>query len=109
MEVYRDNCASCHGASLEGEANWRSPDAEGFLRAPPHDATGHTWHHPEELLFRITKLGTARAAGVSDVKSRMPAFETILEDEEIVAALSYIKSTWPDDIRRRHDAMSGVQ
>jgi mono/diheme cytochrome c family protein len=102
--VYGEHCASCHGASLEGEA-----DADGYLRAPPHDASGHTWHHPEELLFRITKLGTARAAGVSDVKTRMPAFESVLEDEEIVAALSYIKSTWPDDIRSRHDAMSAAR
>ena len=23
--VYEANCASCHGANLEGQANWRSP------------------------------------------------------------------------------------
>ena len=24
-QLYAENCASCHGAALEGEANWRTP------------------------------------------------------------------------------------
>lgn len=107
--VYRQHCASCHGAALEGEANWRTPDADGYLPAPPHDRTGHTWHHPEELLFRITRLGTVKAANLPDHKSRMPGFEGVLDDDEIVAVLSFIKSTWPEQIRMRHDAMSRKQ
>jgi hypothetical protein len=27
----------------------------------------------------------------------------MLKDEEIIAALSYIKSTWPNDVRQIHD------
>jgi mono/diheme cytochrome c family protein len=107
--VYREHCASCHGAKLEGEPNWRTPDAEGYLPAPPHDETGHTWHHPDELLFRITRLGTAKAAKLDGYKSRMPGFDGVLDDADIAAALSYIKSTWPEEIRRRHDAMSRGQ
>ena len=107
--IYRQHCAACHGAELQGQADWRTPDAEGYLPAPPHDETGHTWHHPEEQLFRITKLGTAKAAKLKDYKTRMPGFEGVLDDDEIVAALTYIKSTWPEDIRRRHDAMSAAK
>ena len=49
--LYTNNCASCHGAKLEGQPNWRSPNADGVLPAPPHDPTGHTWHHDNGLLF----------------------------------------------------------
>ena len=103
--VYRSNCAECHGQNLEGQPNWRSRDSEGYLPAPPHDASGHTWHHADELLFKITKLGTASIAG-PDYKTRMPAYADVLSDEEIVAVLSYIKSRWPKQIRKRHDRMN---
>ena len=57
--VYAEACASCHGANLEGQPNWRSPGPDGRLPAPPHDETGHTWHNPDRLLLQITALGTA--------------------------------------------------
>lgn len=105
-KVYDAQCASCHGAQLQGQPNWQTRDAQGRLPAPPHDATGHTWHHPDELLFRITKLGVAKAANLQGYDSAMPAYEGKLSDEEIVAALSWIKSQWPAEIRRRHDEMN---
>ncbi|MBL4645745.1 MAG: c-type cytochrome, partial [Rhizobiales bacterium] len=43
--IYAEYCASCHGADLEGQPNWQSPDADGKMPAPPHDQRGHTWHH----------------------------------------------------------------
>ena len=105
-KVYDAQCAACHGAELQGQPNWRYRDATGRLPAPPHDATGHTWHHPDEVLFRITKLGVARAANLKDHVSAMPAYEGVLSDAEIVAVLSYIKSRWPADIRRKHDELN---
>ncbi|MEP4474670.1 MAG: cytochrome c, partial [Lentilitoribacter sp.] len=55
-QIYADNCASCHGVNLEGKTpNWRSLGPDGKLPAPPHDQSGHTWHHTDELLFNITK------------------------------------------------------
>ena len=54
--IYAENCASCHGVVLEGQANWRQRDAEGYLPAPPHDETGHTWHHPDPYLFLMSFL-----------------------------------------------------
>ena len=104
-EVYANNCASCHGTSLEGEADWQGRDEDGRLRAPPHDATGHSWHHDGELLFRLTKFGPAEVIGDPSYVTNMPAYEDILSDAEIIAVLSYIKSTWPPHIRSRHDEM----
>ena len=104
--VYRQHCASCHGRDLQGQPDWQSPDREGYLPAPPHDETGHSWHHPDRLLFDVTKLGVSRAANLKKHKSRMPAFEGILDDDDIIAALSYIKSRLPSDVRRRHDELN---
>ena len=104
--VYEAHCASCHGSRLEGQPRWRERDATGRLPAPPHDASGHTWHHPDDLLFRITKHGVAKASNLKDYDSAMPAFEGVLSDAEIVAVLSWIKAQWPPEIRRRHDALN---
>lgn len=40
--VYDASCASCHGAKLEGQPDWRNRRPDGRLPAPPHDASGHT-------------------------------------------------------------------
>lgn len=105
--VYRQHCASCHGETLGGEANWRVRKANGRLPAPPHDASGHTWHHTDDVLFRLTKYGPAALVG-GTYESDMPAYEGILSDREILAVLAYIKSTWPEHIRARHDAMNAA-
>ncbi len=101
-EVYKKYCAGCHGANLEGQPNWRNRGADGLLPAPPHDDTGHTWHHPDKVLFEITKYGVQRFAG-ADYKSAMPAYENVLTDQEIIGVLSYIKSRWSPQVRKRHD------
>lgn len=95
--IYAQACASCHGASLEGQANWQKRMPNGRLPAPPHDASGHTWHHPDEMLFQITKYGPA--AYGAGYQGDMPAFEQRLTDEEIAASLAFIKSTWSAEIR----------
>jgi mono/diheme cytochrome c family protein len=97
--LYAENCASCHGGNLEGQPDWPSPDVDGVLPAPPHDATGHTWHHDNALLFEYTKLGgkaALAAMGVTDFSSGMPAFEDIISDDEVWNILAYIRSTWSD-------------
>lgn len=107
--IYDANCADCHGAQLEGEPNWRMRGPDGRLPAPPHDASGHTWHHDSNTLFQLTKLGPAALIGDPNYASNMPAYEGVLSDAEIVAVLSYIKSTWPQRIRRQHDEMEKRQ
>lgn len=105
-KVYEQHCAACHGAQLQGQPNWRERDAKGLLPAPPHDASGHTWHHPDEVLFRITKHGVAKAAKIQDYQSAMPAYEGVLSDAEIVAVLSWIKAQWPAEIRRKQEEVN---
>ena len=95
QRLYGENCASCHGADLEGQPDWRSPGPSGRLPAPPHDASGHTWHHADEQLFAITKYGTAAVVG-NGYESDMPGFGDSLADDGIGAVLDYIKSTWPE-------------
>ena len=104
-EIYAAQCAVCHGAELEGEPNWRQRRANGRLPAPPHDETGHTWHHPDAQLFALTRHGVEPFAPPG-YESDMPAYDGILTEDEIIAVLSYIKSTWPDEIRRRHDRIN---
>ena len=59
--LYAENCASCHGAKLEGQPDWRSPGPDGVMPAPPHDRTGHTWHHGDGMLFvRVFEANTDR-------------------------------------------------
>ena len=93
-DLYAENCASCHGADLEGQPDWRRRLENGRMPAPPHDEAGHTWHHADQQLFDITKNGLASV--VPGYESDMPVFEGILSDAEITAILGYIKSTWPE-------------
>jgi len=104
-EIYVQACASCHGAALEGAPDWRMPDADGYLPAPPHDATGHTWHHADAVLFAITKYGSEAVIG-QGYRSRMIGFGDSLSDEEILATLAYIKSTWPPEIIEIHNRIN---
>lgn len=105
-ELYAAFCASCHGADLEGQENWRVPNLDGTLPAPPHDAEGHTWHHTDDLLLDYVKRGGEAVLEDMGVEfaSGMPGFGDVLADEDIGAILAFIKSTWPEDIRRVQDA-----
>lgn len=104
--VYAEHCASCHGVKLEGQPNWRRPGANGRLPAPPHDETGHTWHHADTLLFDLTKYGAAKAAGLENYESDMPTYEDVLTDTEIIAVLSFIKSRWSSELQKQHDSLN---
>lgn len=94
QEIYARSCAACHGANLEGQPDWQRRLENGRMPAPPHDETGHTWHHSDRNLFVLTKEGIG--AVVPGYESDMPAFGEILSDEEIAAVIAYIKSTWPE-------------
>jgi mono/diheme cytochrome c family protein len=96
QRLYNQHCASCHG--LQGEGQYPTapykPDKEGLIGAPPHNAAGHTWHHPEQVLFNITKNGL-----IIKGFQPMPAFDGKLTDDEIRAVLAYIKTWWkPEQI-----------
>lgn len=94
QQLYASNCAACHGANQQGQPDWKHRLATGRMPAPPHDVTGHTWHHSDRDLFNLTELGVAAVVG-GGYESDMPAFGGKLSDDEIKAVLDYIKSTWP--------------
>lgn len=92
--LYAQNCASCHGANLEGVPNWKKTLPDGSLPPPPHDSSGHTWHHPDALLLRIIADG-----GDPAFNSRMPAFKDKLTEDQMRLILDFIKSKWDKDKR----------
>ena len=108
--VYAERCAACHGVNLEGEPgfDWRDKKPDGTFPAPPHDATGHTWHHPDTFLFAYTANGGQVFLGDNGV-SGMPAFADVLTFQEIEAVLVYIKSSWPEPIRERQRLVTEMQ
>ena len=103
--VYAEHCAACHGEQFEGQPDWRRALPDGTLPAPPHDETGHTWHHPDEQLFQITKQGVA-AFAPEGYETDMPGYAEALSDDEIRAVLDFIKSTWPAEIRERQASIT---
>jgi mono/diheme cytochrome c family protein len=93
-KVYAEHCAACHGAKLEGQPNWQQRLPNGRLPAPPHDESGHTWHHPDEVLFGITKHGLVPPYAPPGYESDMPAFAGKLGDHEIRSVLAWIATHW---------------
>ena len=87
--LYSQYCAKCHGANLEGAPNWKQRLPDGSLPPPPHDSSGHTWHHSDEVLINITENG-----GDPADNSKMIPFKDQLSREEVVAILEFIKSKW---------------
>ncbi len=102
--LYDTHCASCHGVELEGQPDWRARRADGRLPAPPHDQTGHTWHHSDKVLLAMTRDGVQKFAPAG-YQSDMPAFGGVLTEAEIRAVLNYIKSRWPPEILARQQSL----
>nr|NIW50297.1 c-type cytochrome [Gammaproteobacteria bacterium] len=91
--LYAQHCASCHGTNLEGVPEWKIIQPDGKLLSPPHDSNGHTWHHPDDLLLSVIVDGGDPS--ISD----MPGFRDVLSDEEMIAVLTFIKSSWGQEER----------
>lgn len=88
--IYARECASCHGAKAEGQPDWTQALPDGSLPAPPHDASGHTWHHSDAELIRIILKGGT----VYDPNSKMPAYEEKLTVDDAEAILAFFKAHW---------------
>jgi mono/diheme cytochrome c family protein len=104
--LYTQHCAACHGADRKGAPDWETRDTDGYYPAPPQDATGHAWHHPDVLLYRIVAEGPERVVG-EGYPSRMPGFADTLSEDEILATLAFIKSKWPLVIVEAHNWVNG--
>ena len=100
--IFAANCAVCHGAGAEGQPDWHIKKDDGTLPAPPLNGDGHTWHHADGLLYQIVSQGGAifEDPSLPGFKSAMPAFGDTLTQEEIISALTYVKSLWGDKVKR---------
>lgn len=97
--VYETHCASCHGVNGVGSTpNWKIPDAEGNFPPPPHNDDGHTWHHPDRVLYESIRDGL-RDQFRPNAPLRMPAFGAQLSDAQMRALISYFKSLWSKEHR----------
>jgi len=93
-QLFQQHCAACHGSEAEGTKNWKQPDANGNYPPPPLNGSAHAWHHPLPQLARSIKEGGIKLGGV------MPPFGDRLSNPEILAAIAYFQSKWPDEIYR---------
>lgn len=94
-KIYAENCASCHGAKLEGQANWKVRGVDGLYPAPPQTDAGHSWRHPDQYLIDAVKNGQFE----NGKPTSMPAFGKTLTDTDIISVLTYIKSEWSAEKR----------
>ena len=94
-KLFRQNCAGCHGQNAEAIPDWKKTDANGNYPPPPLNGTAHAWHHDLDLLRRTLREGGAKLGG------QMPAFEGILDAEEIDSVIAFFQSKWPDDTFQR--------
>ena len=91
-KVFQENCAACHGKRGEGAPDWKKIGPDGKYPAPPLNGTGHAWHHPLSVLFRVVKHGSPGGQG------NMPPWREKLSDEEILAAIAWFQSKWRQEI-----------
>ncbi len=90
--VFQQNCAVCHGSNAEGTRDWKKTDANGNYPPPPLNGSAHAWHHPIDQLARSIKQGGVKLGGV------MPPFGNKLSDQEVLAAIAFFQSKWPNQV-----------
>ncbi len=88
-KIYAEHCASCHGDDLRGAANWRYRQPDGTYPPPPHDASGHTWQHPDQTLINMIQNGINPS-----LPKGMPAFKGKLTPGDVGDVIDFIKSHW---------------
>jgi mono/diheme cytochrome c family protein len=108
-QLYVTNCAACHGLALEGQPNWQQQNPDGTLKAPPHDETGHTWHHGDGYLLDRIRYGVRDLDPQMQAASNMPGYKDVLTEAEMVAVLDYIKSEWPTNIQQTQSQRSAAE
>ncbi len=91
-QLFKENCAACHGSNAQGAENWQRPDAEGHFPPPPLNGTAHAWHHPLKALYQTIMRGSPDGSG------RMPAWQGKLSQGEALAIIAWFQSLWSDEI-----------
>lgn len=103
-DQYNLRCAHCHGYDGEGEIQISAVDtlALGMKVVPPHNSSGHTWMHPEQLLVQLVRQGLSNPL----YRFQMPAYGEVMTEEEIRQIFAYISLWWTDSQREHHQALT---
>ncbi len=104
QQNYNKSCAHCHGWAGDGQPQVTIENAEklGYHTVPRHDSQGHTWQHPNQILFEVIKYGVQAPSNLYP----MSAFDDQLTDNEIFGIIDYIKQWWTDDQRRHQSELT---
>lgn len=112
--AYELRCAHCHGWQGEGQlADTVALSLDlGMHLVPAHDATGHTWRHPDQLLRQVILSGVPNPL----MQYPMPAYAGVMTDAEIDQVIAYMRLWWTDVQRayqaertRRYAEITGIQ
>lgn len=97
QRTYNMYCAHCHGYAGEGQLTATVPNTQqlGLHTVPPHDATGHTWQHPSQLIRQVILNGIQNPLN----HYQMGAFEGTVTDEQIDPLIAYMSLWWTDEQR----------
>lgn len=95
--VYNLRCAHCHGYVGEGQLASTVPNTQqlGLHTVPPHNAVGHTWQHPSQVLRQVILNGIQNPLN----HYPMPPFEGVVTDEEIDQLIAYMSLWWTEEQR----------
>lgn len=87
-EVYVRNCVPCHGDRLDGQGHY----ASAFNPVPADFTSGGTISQLQEsyVFWRIAKGGPGLPAEGTPWNSAMPAWEEILDEEEIWSVVLFL-------------------
>lgn len=98
---YNSYCAHCHGYNGDGQGadSEARTVALGYKIVPRHDSQGHTWQHPDQILFETIKYGVESPLNLYP----MAEYGSRLSDEEIWGIVAYMKRFWTDE-QRAHQA-----
>jgi mono/diheme cytochrome c family protein len=103
QRIYNMNCAHCHGYGGEGQPveTARRTESLGYHTVPLHNAAGHSWQHPDQVLFETIRYGVQVPTNLYT----MTAFQS-LSDEEIYALIDYISLWWTDEQRAWQEGLT---
>lgn len=106
-EQYDLRCGHCHGFGGEGQVATTIENtlSLGMNTVPAHDATGHTWQHPDQLLVEVIKRGIQNPLD----QFPMPPFAAVMSDDEMYAVLEYMKLWWTDDQRAYQAGLTAIR
>ena len=83
-QLYLENCARCHGTG-----------GEGLDPNPPLKHSPWVSGDPDRLIHIVLNgyAGVIRV-GEEEYRGRMPAWRTMLSDDQVASILTYLRSNW---------------